>query len=72
MLDTLVSDLIAHTRSAIGESGVQSVEDVRKFARRLFAFSPAVDENGGRSRTFSIATCISAPCWSGTNGRPSR
>jgi dGTPase len=43
VLDRLVTDLITHTRGVISASGVQQVEDVRRFSRRLFAFSPAVD-----------------------------
>jgi len=43
VLDRLVSDLITHSRELIREAGVKSVEDVRRFPRRLFAFSPEVD-----------------------------
>jgi len=61
VLDTLVSDLIAHTRSAIGESGAQSVEDVRKFARRLFAFSPAVDKERRQIKDFLYRSLYFSP-----------
>src|SRR5262249_58889569 len=40
VLDRLVSDLIAHTRQLIGEAGVGSVEEGRRFPLRLFSFSP--------------------------------
>ena len=43
VLDHLVSDLITHTRCAIRESGVQTVDDVRRLPGRLCAFSPQVD-----------------------------
>jgi dGTPase len=61
VLDTLVSDLIAHTRSAIGESGAQSVEDVRKFARRLFAFSPTVDKERRQIKDFLYRSLYFSP-----------
>jgi dGTPase len=44
VLDHLVSDLITHTRSVIRQSGVQTVEDVRRWPARMCAFSPQVDE----------------------------
>ncbi len=52
VLDRLVSDLIAHTRESIREAGVQSAEEVRRFPRRLFAFSPAIDEERRQIREF--------------------
>src|SRR5580765_4828124 len=61
VLDTLVSDLIAHTRSAIGESGAQSVEDVRKLARRLFAFSPTVDKERRQIKDFLYRSLYFSP-----------
>jgi dGTPase len=44
VLDHLVSDLITHTRSVIRQSGVQSVDDVRRWPTRMCAFSPKVEE----------------------------
>jgi dGTPase len=52
VLDRLVSDLIAHSRELIQEAGVDSVAQVRKFPRRLFAFSPEVDEERRQIREF--------------------
>ena len=52
VLDRLVSDLIGHSRELIREAGVQSVEDVRRFPRRLFAFSPEVDKERKQIREF--------------------
>ena len=43
VLDRLVSDLISHSRELIREAGMGSVEDVRKFPRRLVAFSTEAD-----------------------------
>ena len=52
VLDRLVSDLIAHSRELIAEAGVKSVEDARRFPRRLFAFSPQVDQERREIREF--------------------
>src|SRR5215467_4640988 len=52
VLDRLVSDLIAHTRQMIREAGVGSVEDVRRFPRRLFAFSPEIDRERREIKDF--------------------
>jgi dGTPase len=52
VLDRLVSDLIAHSRELVREAGVQSVEEVRRFPQRLFAFSPEVDEERKEIREF--------------------
>ena len=52
VLDRLVSDLITHSRELIAEAGVKSVEDVRRFPRRLFAFSPEVDGERRQIREF--------------------
>src|ERR1700731_3131632 len=42
MLDRLVTDLIENTRADAAASGANSVEDVRRLARRLAGFSPQV------------------------------
>ena len=52
VLDRLVSNLIAHTRASIRESGVKSVEDVRRFPRHLFAFSPEIDRERREIKDF--------------------
>src|SRR4029077_659154 len=52
VLDRLVSDLILHTRDAIRESGVGSVEDVRKLASRLCSFSASVDQERRQIKDF--------------------
>jgi dGTPase len=52
VLDRLVSDLIAHSRTLISEASVQSVEEVRKFPRRLAAFSPETDRERQEIKDF--------------------
>jgi len=52
VLDRLVSDLISHSRGLMAEAGVKSVEDVRRFPRRLFAFSPEADQERREIKDF--------------------
>src|SRR5450755_4081006 len=40
IFDRLVTDLIENTRQRIADSGVRSLEEVRKFPERIAAFSP--------------------------------
>jgi dGTPase len=42
LLDALAGDLIEHSLEEIRASGVESVEDVRRFSRRLVGLSPAM------------------------------
>jgi dGTPase len=56
-----VSDLIGNTRKLIGEAGVQSVDDVRKFSQRLFAFSPEVDSERRQLREFLYQALYFSP-----------
>ncbi len=51
VIDRLATDLIEHTRSAIGVAGIRTVEDIRKAPRRLVGFSPSVaGENAALKR----------------------
>jgi tetratricopeptide (TPR) repeat protein len=61
LTNRLVSDLIANGRKLIGEAAVQSVDEVRKFARRLFAFSPEVDEERRQIKGFLYQNVYYSP-----------
>jgi dGTPase len=61
VLDRLVTDLITHTRGTICASGVQQVEDVRRFSRRLFAFSPTVDAERRQIKEFLYRNVYFSP-----------
>ncbi|HZI57777.1 MAG TPA: deoxyguanosinetriphosphate triphosphohydrolase [Verrucomicrobiae bacterium] len=61
VLDRLVSDLILHTRDAITESGVGSVEDVRKLSSRLCSFSPEVDQERREIKDFLYQNVYFSP-----------
>ncbi|HEV3513366.1 MAG TPA: deoxyguanosinetriphosphate triphosphohydrolase [Candidatus Sulfotelmatobacter sp.] len=52
ILNRFADDLIANTRSRLGQSGIQSLEDVRKHPERLAAFSPALDAERRQAKDF--------------------
>jgi len=52
VLDRLVSDLIVNSQKLTAQAGVQSVNDVRRFPRRLFEFSPEVDAERRQIKDF--------------------
>jgi dGTPase len=43
IFDRLVGDLIINTKHRLEQSGVRSLDDVRRYAQRLVAFSPGID-----------------------------
>jgi dGTPase len=61
VLDRLVSDLIAHSRELIRQAGVKQVDEVRRFPRRLFAFSPEVDRERREIREFLYQNLYFSP-----------
>ncbi|HZU31802.1 MAG TPA: deoxyguanosinetriphosphate triphosphohydrolase [Candidatus Angelobacter sp.] len=61
VLDRFVSDLIAHSGKLVREAGVQSVEDVRSFPQRLFAFSPQVDKERRQVKEFLYENVYFSP-----------
>jgi len=52
LLDFLATDLIENTAKQAREANLGSVEDVRRFPRRLAGFSPAVAEGNARLKQF--------------------
>src|SRR5215471_12990941 len=52
VLDYMVSDLIAATKSRLAAAGVGSVDDVRRHPERLAGFSPEVAEERRQIKTF--------------------
>jgi dGTPase len=61
VLDLLATDLIETTRSRTEDSGVQTVEDIRRQAHRLAGFSPAVAKLNGDLKRFLFARLYSQP-----------
>ncbi|HEV3036705.1 MAG TPA: deoxyguanosinetriphosphate triphosphohydrolase [Candidatus Angelobacter sp.] len=72
LLDRLVSDLIVNTRKRITDSGVQSVNDVRKYAERLLAFSPEVEEERQQAKAFLYQNLYFSPALEADHQRAER
>ncbi|HEY3930384.1 MAG TPA: deoxyguanosinetriphosphate triphosphohydrolase [Candidatus Koribacter sp.] len=52
IFDRLVTDLIENTRRRIADSGVKTLDDVRRYPERLAAFSPEVDAERAEAKGF--------------------
>jgi len=52
VLDIFATDLIEQTREAVGGAGATSVEDVRRYPKRLASFSPAVTKENVTLKEF--------------------
>ena len=52
VLDRLATDLIEHTRGQVEASGANSVEDIRRWPKRLASFSAEVAAQNGRLKRF--------------------
>lgn len=52
MLNRFVTDLIENTRSRIANSGVASLEEVRRYPERLVAFSPEVEQERREAKAY--------------------
>src|SRR5271156_1656164 len=61
VLDLLATDLIETTQSRAAESGVATVEDIRRQPQRLAGFSPAVARLNGDLKRFLFARLYSQP-----------
>ncbi len=61
VIDALVTDLIEHTQAALQESGVATVEDVRRFPGRLVSFSPEMAGENRRIKDFLYARLYELP-----------
>ncbi len=61
VLDQLVTDLIETTSMRVRESGVQTVEDVRKMGKRIAGFSPELAERNAELKRFLFANIYDRP-----------
>jgi dGTPase len=52
MLNRFVTDLIDNTKSRVTEAGVKSLEDVRRYAERLAAFSSEVEQERREAKAY--------------------
>jgi dGTPase len=56
MLNRFVTDLIENTKARVAQSGVISLDDVRRFPERLVAFSPEVEQERRDAKVFLYNT----------------
>jgi dGTPase len=61
VLDRLATDLIQNTQQQIEKASLASVEDVRRQAKRLVAFSPEIAQQNGALKRFLFARLYSDP-----------
>jgi dGTPase len=61
ILDLLATDLIENTRAEAAGSGANSVEQVRRFARRLAGFSPLVATGNAALKKFLLERLYNQP-----------
>jgi len=65
IFDAFVGDLITNTAQRIQAAGAQSVEDVRRYAERLAAFSPAVEQERRQLKSFLYENLYYSPALAG-------
>jgi len=61
LLDHLATALIENTRAAVAASGAQSVEDIRRFPKRLAGFNPLVTSESAALKTFLLTRLYDHP-----------
>ena len=61
VLNRLVDDLITNTRSRVTQSGIRTLDDVRRHRERLAAFSPAVDAERKQAKNFLYENLYFSP-----------
>lgn len=61
MLDRLVTDLIENTARNLLDARVETVDDVRRFPKRLVAFSDAVEEERREAKAFLYKNLYLSP-----------
>lgn len=61
VLDRLVTDLIETTSARVREAGVQTVDDVRKFSKRIAGFHPEIAQRNAELKRFLFANIYDRP-----------
>jgi dGTPase len=61
VLNRLVDDLIRNTQKRVAETGIQTVEEIRRHPQRLAAFSPPVDAERKQSKDFLYENLYFSP-----------
>ncbi len=52
MLNSFVTDLIESTTACVAQAGVASLDDVRRFPKRLVAFSPEIEQQRREAKAY--------------------
>jgi dGTPase len=61
VLDQLVTDLIETTSTRVRESGVKTVDDVRRAGKRIAGFSPELEKRNAELKRFLFANIYERP-----------
>jgi dGTPase len=61
IFDTLVGDLITHTRQRVQSAGAHSLEDIRSYGKRIAAFSSPVEEQRRQLKEFLYENLYYSP-----------
>jgi dGTPase len=61
VLDQLVTDLIETTRERIHDSGIRSIDDVRRLPKRIAGFSEALSRQNAKLKRFLFANIYDRP-----------
>jgi dGTPase len=61
VLNRMVDDLIRNTQNRVSQTGIQTLEDVRRFHERLTAFSAQVDAERRQSKEFLYENLYFSP-----------
>lgn len=72
MMDQTIGDVLDTTQDALRDSGVESVDDVRRFGRSLVAFSPPMQQRHEQLRRFLLERVYRHPKVVGMQSRAER
>lgn len=72
MMDETIGDVLETTRQALEDSGIESVEDVRRLDRPLVAFRPEMQERHAALRSFLLERVYRHPIVVGMQSRAER
>jgi len=61
IFDTLVGDLITHTRQRVQSAGAHSLEDIRSYGKRIAAFSSPVEKQRRQLKEFLYENLYYSP-----------
>jgi len=61
VLDQLVTDLIETTSARVREAGVKTVDDVRRYSKRIAGFSPELAQRNAELKRFLFTNIYDRP-----------